>query len=256
MNLAGIVCIRNGDDLGYCWRACIESLLPVCDSVHVSDGQSTDGTQEILRDWEARDPRIVLNVYEWPNPVGDPWWYNSWIQYAREHARADYVFQMDADEILDEASYEEVRRIKERPVEPRFSIICERLNFWKDHRHLIPHGHCCGHQVIRIAPQDMYLASDGDDPKGREVPKISQPSTIKIFHYGFIRERSKWFKKARNLQKLYFNTYDPRLEKAESYEGEWATMPGVTGWENNLIPFDGNHPSVGHVWLKENGYDA
>lgn len=251
MTLGGVVPIRNGNELDFCWRECIQSLLLVCDVVAVCDGQSTDGTQEEIREWMKREPKIVLSVWDWPNPKGNPDWYTDWLQYARMHTPAERVFQLDADEILSEASYDEVLSIKNTP--GQFSIVCDRLNFWSDHRHLIPHGVCCAHQVVRIAPQNMWLASDGYDRRGEAVAQIARPSGIQIFHYGFIRKRSAFFAKERLLQGYYFNTYDPRLEKAETYKGNWATMPGVTDWENALIPFHGEHPAVMTNWLKERG---
>lgn len=256
MKLGGIVCIRNGDELGYCWRECIQSLLPVCDVVAVSDGESLDGTQELLRAWADHEPKLVLNVYPWPNPKGNPSWYADWIQYARMHAPADYVFHLDADEVLHEESYEEVLRLALRPSSDRFSVVCRRFNFWRDNWHLIPEGHCCGHEVIRMAPQNLFLASDGYDPRGEEVPQLAQASGIKIMHYGFIRPWDKFFSKARNLQRLYFDQYDPRLEKAEALKENWASMPGVTGWEDQLTDYEGTHPKVMHDWLRKNGYDC
>lgn len=251
MKLGGSVVIRNGNELDFCWRECIQSLLPVCDVVSVCDGESTDGTQEEIRDWMTREPKLSLCVYPWPDPVGDADFFVKWINYAREHVKADYQFQMDADEALSEESYDEVLKLKQR--EGRFSVICDRLNFWRDSKHLIPDGQCCGHKVIRIAPQNMWLASDGQHPLGWEAPQIAIESSIKIFHYGFLRKREAFFKKEKLLQKMFFNNWDQRLEAAQKHEGNWMEMPDVTGWERQLKDYSGNHPQVAREWLKERG---
>lgn len=255
MTLGGSVVVRNGISLDYCWREAIVSLLPVCDVVSVCDGESTDGTQEEIREWMRREPKLSLCVYSWPNPKGDPDFFVNWINYAREHVRADYQFQLDADEVVSELSYPYIEWLKQRPAEKRFSIRMNRLNFWRDHRHLIPNGECCGHEVIRIAPQNMWLASDGQHPKGTEAPQIAQFLGIDIFHYGFLRKRDAFFTKERLLQSYFFDNWDPRLERAEKEPGNWMQMEGVTGWENRLLDYAGPHPAVARVWLKERGFD-
>lgn len=256
MTLGGNVVIRNGNELDFCWREAVASLLPVCDVVSVCDGQSTDGTQEEVRDWMTREPKLSLCVYEWKNPKGYPDFFVDWINYGREHVKADYQFQLDADEVLSELSYPYIQLIKQRSMEKPFSIAMNRLNFWRDTHSLIPKGQCCSAEVIRIAPTNMWMASDGYHPKGEEVAKIGEFVGIDIFHYGFLRKREAFFKKERLLQGYFFDTYDERLAKAETAPGNWMAMEGVTGWENQLKEYTGPHPLVARGWLRERGYDT
>lgn len=256
MKLGGNIVIRNGIELDFCWREAIASLLPVCDVVSVCDGQSTDGTQEEIRDWMKREPKLSLCVYEWPSPKGNPSWFVDWINYSRQHVAADFQIQLDADEVVSELSYPYIEWLKKKEAGERFSVCCNRLNFWRDHRHLIPHGHCCGHEVVRIAPVNLWLASDGYDPRGEEAASIAMRLGIDIFHYGFLRRRDAFFKKEKLLQGYFFDSYDARLAKAETEHGNWMESQGVTGWENQLLDFGGPHPAVARAWLKERGYDV
>lgn len=227
-------------------------MLPVCDVVSVSDGESTDGTQEEIREWMKSEPKIVLNVYPWPNPKGNPDWFVEWLNYNRQHVQADWQFQLDGDEVLHENSYEEIRKFIESP--GRTGIVT-RFNFWRDHRHLIPEGYCCGKKVVRLAPQNLWLASDGEHPLGAEAASLSISTAVQVFHYGFIRKREQFFAKEKLLQGYFFDTYDPRLEAAEKHEGNWMEKEGVTGWESKLDPYEGEHPAVARDWLKERGYE-
>lgn len=256
MKLVGLVLVRNCFELDYCFVECIQSLLPVCDQICICDGESTDGTQEAVRKWLEREPKLSLCVYPWPNPKGDPDFYVKWIQYGRDHCQGDYVFHLDADEVLAPWSHARVRAYKGMATEPGFSVVCNRLNFWRDTSHLIPHGVCCGHEVIRMAPQGMFLPSDGYHVLGEPVTKIAKKSDIDIMHYGFLRQPEAFFKKAKALQGFFFNDYDPRLAQAETFKGVWSTMPGITGWENELLDYKGAHPSVIAPWLKKRGYNA
>lgn len=252
--LAGCVCIRNGFDLDFPWIQAVESLLPVCDEVVICDGESEDSTQAYARNWSKREPKINLCVYPWPKPKGDADFWVTWLNYAREHIKSDWHFQLDADEILHEKSYDELREFTKRKALK--SGIVTRWNFWQDTAHTIPEGVCLGKHVVRVAPSNIWLASDGPHPKGSEASQISQNTGIEIFHYGFLRHPEAFFKKERALQGFFFDTYDQRLADAEKFEGNWMTKEGVTGWENRLDEYHGKHPEVIKGWLKQRGYEA
>ena len=259
MTLGGNVCIRNGESLDYCWKEAVQSLLPVCDFVVVCDGESNDGTQELIRDWANRDHRVKLCVYPWPNPVGDVDFWVKWLNYCREHIAADYQIQLDADEVISERSYPVVEELKRRT--GRFSVWCRRYNFWRDAQHLVPHGVCCSHKVVRLAPQDVWLPSDGPHTRGAEAVGMAIDSPIEIFHYGFLRNRDAFFDKAKALHRYFFGTYDSRLEAAqertgiliaEGKEGNWMDHCDME-WLDRLIPYYGHHPQLMQLWIEQRG---
>lgn len=263
ITIGGNVCVRNGLELDYCFKDAIESLLPVCDTVTVCDGCSNDGTLEFLRDWSARDSRIRLCVYPWPNPKGDPSFWVEWLNYCRIHIREDYQIQLDADEILSESSYPVIRHFRDTGVPHGTAFWCRRYNFWGDTHHLIPHGVCCSHRVVRVAPQPIWMASDGPDPRGNALVAIAvePPEPIEIFHYGFLRKREAFFEKARRLQHYFFHPepvqrYDARLDDVEHKPGNWMMDIKGIDWLKDLIPFDGKHPERMKPWLKERGWEA
>lgn len=257
MTLGGNVCVRNGDELDYCWREAVLSLLPVCDEVVICDGESTDGTQEAIRDWMNIEPKIKLCVYKWPDPKGDIDFWVNWLNYARLHVRSDFMIQLDADEILSEQSYPAVRAVKDLAYPQYFSLWCSRYNFWKDERHLIPPGVCLSDRVIRIAPQNVWLPSDGIHRNGGEAVGMARDwrEQIQIFHYGFLRKPGAFFKKARALQGYFFDNYDSRLAAVED-DKNWMTNIKDVEWINQLVEFRGSHPALGKVWLRERGYQA
>ncbi len=251
MTIGGNICIRNGNELDFCWREAVKSLLPVCDVVSICDGESTDGTQEEIREWMKSEPKIALCVWPWPNPKGQPEWYANWINYSREHVKADWQIQLDADEVVHEKSYDEIRQFVQTPGRSGFVT---RWNFWRNHRHTIPEGECLGKYVIRIAPQNLWLASDGCDARGEYASSLAVRTGVEIFHYGFIRKREQFFKKERLLQDYYFANFDPRLVAAEQGQGNWMDDPIVHSFDP--VPFSGEHPVIMKEWLKERGYDT
>lgn len=255
MTLGGNVCIRNGIELDYCFREAISSLLPVCDEVVVCDGQSTDGTQEEIREWMKLEPKIKLCVYPWPDPKGDIDFWVNWLNYARLHVRSDFMIQLDADEVLCESSHPAISEIRSLSYPQYFSVWCDRLNFWGDSQHLIPHGVCLGDRVIRVAPQNVWMPSDGPHPNGGECVGMARgwKKPITIFHYGFLRKPDAFFKKARSLQQFFWNSYDKRLADVEG-DPNWARNIKDVEWTDKLVPYTGNHPTCARGWLKERGY--
>lgn len=255
MSLGGNVCIRNGDTLDYPWRESVQSLLPVCDVVVACDGGSTDGTLEELKTWCEREPKLKLCEYPWPNPKGDIDFWVNWLNYCREHIPCTHQIQLDADEILDERSYRAVQYYNRDS--PRHTLRCKRLNFWRDQKHLIPYGVCLADTVVRLAPQEMWLPSDGPHPRGSEAVQAAIDSHIVIFHYGFLRRRAAYFEKSKQLHGFFFNGYDQRLidaEKDTEHGGNWMDKIKNVEWTERLVPYDGHHPKIAHQWLKDRNY--
>jgi hypothetical protein len=252
VTIGGNISVRNGDSLDYCWREAVASLLPVCDKVLICDCESTDGTKEAIEELAASNPKIMVGTYPWTDPKGDSSWWTGFLNFTREHLPTDYHIQLDADEILgdDCTTY---ALISEAAREGKV-LLCQRWNFWRDPQHLIPPGVCCSPDVIRVAPQNLWMPSDCPDPRGEEIMRRAEPSRVQIFHYGFLRKREQFFLKAREVQRIWANGYDPRLEAAEKADGNWMQHEGVTGWENNLVPFEGRHPEIGRKWLLDRGY--
>jgi glycosyltransferase involved in cell wall biosynthesis len=251
--LGGTVCIRNGDVLDYPWRECVQSLLPVCDEVVICVGSGgEDKTEASARQWAEQDSKVKVCIYEWPNPKGDNDFWVNWLNYAREHLRTDYHFQLDADEVLHEKCHASVRSFMEQSWGRSARVT--RHNFWRDHQHTIPEGHCLGKRVIRIAPSKLWMPSDGVHHKGSEVVSRATLTDIEIFHYGFIRKPEAFFKKERLLQNYFFNYYDPRLEAAEKSKGNWMESPSMPEWCSHLDEFTGTHPAIMKHWLKYRGY--
>lgn len=252
--LAGILCVRNGFLLDYCWMESASSLLGVCDELVLCDCDSTDGTRQAMDDMAGLDPRINICNFPWTDPVRSNEWWPEYFNYARQHARSNFVAFLDADELFHERDYPAIRGVVERGE----TVWCHRYNFWRDAQHLIPEGQCCGTRVLRIGPRDFWYPSDYPDPKGRDgdILRKAVTSDIKIYHYGFLRKRDAFFRKARVVQHIWTGSFDPRLARAEQAGGNWMEHKGVTGWEDQLVDFTGSHPDAAQAWLKARGYHA
>lgn len=256
ITLGGNVCVRNGIELDYNFSETIQSLLPVCDEIVVADGESTDGTREVLDEMAKNEPKIRVVTYRWDNPHNVPDFWINWLNFCREQIKCDWHLQLDADEILFDTCYDWIRDIKKRTQpEDKIAYWAHRWNWFKDPYHLIPHGFCCGFRVCRLAPRSIFMPSDGPHPRAQELIKYAQTSPLEIGHCGFLRKSPAFIKKNKALLGYFFGGKDERIEAAANFDGPWYNMPGICGgWESNLNTYSGTHPPVIHQWLKDRGH--
>lgn len=93
----------------YPWKQCIESLLGFCAEVVVVDGGSSDGTWEELQGWAEKEPRLKIDqvVRDW-NHKRHAVFDGAQKAEARSRCTADFLWQMDADEVVHEDDYQKI----------------------------------------------------------------------------------------------------------------------------------------------------
>lgn len=94
---------------GYPWKQCIESMLGFCNEVVVVDGGSTDGTWEQLTEWAEKEDKLTVDQ------VKRDWDHKRHAVFdgmqkaeARSRCKADFLWQMDADEVVHEEDYSKI----------------------------------------------------------------------------------------------------------------------------------------------------
>lgn len=255
--LSGYTCVRDSIRLDYCVDLTIQSLLDAgCDEVVVGMAESTDGTETWLHRLFDTEPRVRLILQPWPNPNGQIDWWVKWINATREHLRYDTQLMLDADEVLDVDGFKQVLADQQAmPCPVKFL----RLNYWRDARHLIPHGRCCSHLVTRYGPSCLYMPSDeqyGDQPNQLPGPEpeirlmAMRHPHAKIFHLGFLRKREALFAKVEGNIKAWFGgTQDTRLVQAAADPTRHWT--DYCEFDLPLDTFNGPWPDLIVPWLKE-----
>ncbi len=100
---------RNCIEQAYPWKECILSMLGFANEVIVVDGGSTDGTWEELESWADREEKLA--VYK----VERDWAHSRHAVFdgdqkaeARKRCTAEFLWQMDCDEIVHEDDYEKI----------------------------------------------------------------------------------------------------------------------------------------------------
>lgn len=246
--ISGYTCVRNGISLDYCFDLTIQSLLPVCDEVVVCDSDSDDGTRARLDAMAIYDHKVKVINRPWPNPHREINWWLDWINWTRGHLSHPVQLMLDADEVLDPASYETVRTMANDGACGSF----ERLNFYGGADRVASEGWVCGHYVARLGPRQYFMPSD--EPHFEGEPEIRQKAakhpTLRIFHYGFLRKPEAFYRKSKVVMNGFFGREDPRVVK--------CAADGVKNWAD-VIPvpttkFEGEHPAIALDWLRERGW--
>lgn len=238
--------VRNAIEYDYCLDAAIRSLL-FCDQVCIVDGSSDDGTYALLNEFRHRAGVHIVHA-EWkPSPNGT--WLADLTNLARINLDTEMHISLQADEVLFENDYDKIREV----ANTGGVFALERLNFWLDHRHILPPDTKVGSTIVRLAP--IYVPSVGD-AQGLEHKNGWVKSDARIAHYGFIRNPKAFAAKSKPMQQAFFNTYDPIIDEVEKRGiealGDKSFPTAVS--RNELIPYNGPHPTAAHKWLIKNGY--
>jgi hypothetical protein len=224
-------------------------MLPVVDELVLCDGQSTDGTKDMIFDLWVNEPKIRWITYPWPNPINQPNFWTVWMNFARQHLAHPMQLELDADETLDPESYDAIRRVVER----KGCAYFKRLNFWKDAQHLAPHNRCCGTMVARLGPSHLYMPSD--EPNPAVIPNVrtyaEEINGLRIFHYGFLRKPEAFVQKSRDVQNMFFGSVDSRITEMADQGKQWDEREY---FDLPLQKYNGTHPLVAHDWLRARGH--
>jgi len=247
--ISGYVCVRNAIQLDYCVVESVRSLLPVCDEVVVCDGESTDGTRKMIEG--MGEPKIRILDYPWANPDGDSSFWVEWLNWARVRLNYDFQLTLDADEVLDPAGYDAIRLMAKLGECGIFS----RLNFWRDAQHLAPSNRVCGDTVARCGPTYLYCPSD--EPNPAMTPNIRTHASLhpdlRIFHYGFLRDKNAFVRKSKAVQQMFMGSCDSRIIEQETLGKDWDERDYFDG--EPLLEYNGLHPEVALYWLAARGHN-
>lgn len=248
--ISGYVCVRNAIRHDYCVELAIRSLAPVCDEIVACDSESDDGTNEMLQALRTDVPQLRVENIPWQHPVGDPYCVIKWMNRARLLLKHEYQLYLDADELLndDPLTYKTIREFADAGKCGWFY----RINFIRDIRTIIPRDVVCGWKVARLGPSSYFMPAD-EQQKGRQcelrAEAFDHPSFV-IYHLGFLRKQEVMLGKIKDVQHMFFGTYDRTIEQAID-EGKpyWYYVQ----WKDRLLTHDGRYPLIAHDWLKERG---
>lgn len=136
--ISGFMVLKNVLKTGYPFVESIAASLQICDEFLISEGYSTDGTFEVLEKIAKLNPKIKVFRQQWPSAKK----YSVIAEVTnlvRAKCSGDYIFSVQANEVVHEDSVEFIKALPEmRPEINTFSLpfvhLVKDYKFYEDFR--------------------------------------------------------------------------------------------------------------------------
>jgi len=236
--------VKDGVKYDYCFLEAVKCMQDFADKIAVVCVESEDDTYEQLMGIKNDKTTIVHLQKELWDSVSYMQKYKLSFFSNIAHAMldTDYFFNLQADEIVHENSYDAIRKAIETNSD---GYLCSRINLWKDCNHQLnvpQERKPCSTEVIRLAKQGAYSYDDAENLIAQSTYDFVDE--IQIVHYGFVRKKEIMADKIRNIQANIFGmTPDSKLDGMTDFDStKWFT-------DDDLISFN-NHPKIMAEWVK------
>jgi glycosyltransferase involved in cell wall biosynthesis len=216
MKLSLYTFVKNGLYLDFHVVAMLRHHLPLADEIIVSEGYSTDGTFEAIRDI---DPRIQVHRSHWD--TSDPnAWHRKFKNDARRLCTGDWCVMLDCDEFIPEWEFSRLRTLL---AQTEKSLVPVRFtHFYGNYRvymatlpNVIP---ATGLRIHRNLPE-MEVWGDGANVRlttHLDDPSIVADETIEVHHFGTVRHAARLRQKWRTQAKQH-NAAKPTWDRTPGF---------------------------------------
>jgi hypothetical protein len=242
MKVSGFTFVRNAVKYDYPVVAAINSILPLCDEVIVSVGNSDDDTLGLIQ--SINSPKIKITHSVWDDSLkegGRILAVETDKAFAHVSPDADWAFYIQADEVVHEKDYDAIKaamqQYKDRPeVE---GLLFNYTHFFGSYDY-IGDSRSWYQKEIRIIRNDKKISSYRDAQGFRkEGEKLHvKPVKANIFHYGWVKDPEAQARKLNNSFQLYHGGDAERVKKRAPIE---QFDYGVV---DSLAKFTGTHPAT------------
>lgn len=235
MKVSAFTYVRNGIAMDYPFIEAIKSVLPLVNEFIVVIGDSTDGTRQAVENINDNKIKIVDTI--WDDNMrtkGLIFAQQSNIGLDNVSKDADWLFHIQADEVIHEKDYETIKAAMQKHLHDKTveGFLFKFINFFGDYNHWAPSRrfHQKEIRIIRNNPNyRSYRDSQGfrrfDNPatyleeKGYKLHVIPIPASI--YHYSYVKNPH-----TQTQRKIEFDKrYNPdnewiknRIENATAYD--------------------------------------
>lgn len=224
--LAGTMFVRNGIQYDYCFMEAIESLLNFCDAVYVVDAGSDDGTTELLSSITHINFFLIKRTKEeWDAQKGTGQkklcYFTDIAIDAAEKNGYEYSFYCQADEVVHENSYENIRELCNFGAE---GYMINRKNLWGSpyyELNVSPDRLPCGEHITRLA-KTKYRSIGDAETIGVPYENTFISNGVNLYHMGFVRDRTVMKERSINMQENVFELghHDHKLDVSDIFVPE------------------------------------
>jgi hypothetical protein len=253
--LGGATFAWNAISQDYCLIESLNCLYEMCDEVAIVYG-GTDGTPEIVdawcqsKDWSKKTIHgASIPQEEWDSQYGRTK-LSHFSNIAINMLDTDWIYYQQADEVTHESCFPLIRQAIETDAE---AYLIRRLNLW-----------CTPYTMLDV-PQErkpvsteiIRLVRNGrgywcvDDAESIAAP-AHELIDVRMYHMGFVRDKSKHLEKIRHMQRdVFLMDYDKRADLHPEFRPwSWGFTP------KDIVPIPDRLPKFVEEWAKERSYPA
>lgn len=230
--LGGVTMGWNVIENDYCLIESLECMFELCDEVSIAYG-GTDGTIKLVVDWivskndEKKIHSYLITEDEWKRQQG-----REKLSYFSNKAidllTTDFEYYQQADEVTHQSSFPYIREAIESGDD---AFLVHRLNCWASPYHVLQveqNRKPVSTEVIRLARKGHYCIGDAESLGASSVSDTVYP--IRMYHYGFVRDKHKHLNKIVTMQRdIFLMDYDKRVHDCED---------GFDCWKWGFLPTD------------------
>jgi glycosyltransferase involved in cell wall biosynthesis len=243
MKVSGFTIVRNAIQYDYPVVESVKSILPLCDEVIVSVGNSQDDTLQLIRSIDSPKIKIVETVWDDTLREGGRVLAVE-TNKAKQHIAkdADWCLYIQADEVLHEDGYDKLlaamREYKDnKQVE---GLLLNYRHFYGSYEY-VADAYNWYRKEIRVIRNHPKISSWGDAQGFRkEGEKLHvKPVEAYMHHYGWVKDPQAQQRKQESFHKMWHD--DTWMEKniVKASEFDYHTI-------DSLQTFTGTHPQVMH----------
>lgn len=243
MKVAGFTFIRNAVKYDYPIVEAISSILPLCDEVIVSIGNSEDETEKLVR--SIQSSKIKIYHSQWNDSLregGNVLAEETNKAFDHVQPEADWCIYIQGDEVIHEKYYPAILSAMEK-YKDDFRIeglLFKYVHFYASYNYIGDSRKWYDHE-IRIIRNDKTIRSYRDAQGFRKDGQKLRVKVIDayIYHYGWVKHPYHQLQKINNFVKLWTPSDEPnvKIQKTDESLFDYSEI-------DSLEIFKGTHPLV------------
>lgn len=222
----GFTLLRNGLKYDYPFRESLATLRGLTEGVWLALGKSEDGTENAISGF----PNLKVQTTVWDENLRKEGIIlsqqtNVALQFLRDHHPQGWGFYLQADEVLLESEFPQIKRDLEQAEREGCDAVAFRyLHFWQSYDR-IAYARRWYPEEVRAIRLEHPIESYSDAQGFRGHKKIFR-SNCHVFHYGHVREASAYARKKSDFHRWWHSDEEmkKRATKAETTDAEEPTL--------------------------------
>ena len=238
--ISGVTFVRNAVKFNYPLVEAVRSILPIVDEYVLLVCDSEDATVDLAQSID--DPKVRIETSGWDETLREGGHILAIkTDAAIARARGEWVFYLQADEVIHEDDLPRIRDLAEKYADtPRVEgPLFDYLHFYGTFHHVQRSRKWYAREVrvIRRAPGlRSYGDAQGFRIDGRKPRVVA--SDCRVFHYGWVRPPEVMLAKMRAFHKLWHDDEWVHQELPSQMEGfDFGPM-------RSTVRYEGSHPKV------------